>query len=306
MHQQSRKSILFIFILVLLLMVTACAKTTEKKVVAKLDIVEEDEESSGGLTVNIENPEDEEEKDDPEEKEDKTAGTETTESVKNLTVATYNIAAGKLVNFDYSLIASDIRNSGASVVALQEIDQDTLRNGCQDTMAILSEQTGMQYYCFAPALSPYQEGEYGIGILSKYPIESYIYMDLPKGSSNEEQRVLLHAELDIGGTALDFFVTHGQQSSIRQQLTAANDYISSSSKFIYAGDFNTATYDNYKLIGNSYTIIGHSNPILTSANYSFDNMVISNNIQSSNVRVIKTGHSDHYLLLANVAIPTDK
>ena len=105
----------------------------------------------------------------------------------------------------------------------------TLRNDSQDTMEILASQTGMKYYAFAPALSPYQEGEYGIAVLSKYPIESYIYMDLPKGSTKEEQRVLLHTEINVNGNVFDFFVTHGQQSSITQQLAAANDYISSSS-----------------------------------------------------------------------------
>ena len=308
-HKRKNKILSLVgMLLVFTLILTACGSTKEEQKVAKIDAIESEETDSGGQVADIANPEEneEDELEDEEIQESSSATSEetaTTPTVKNLTVATYNIAAGKLVNFDYSVIATDIRNSGADIVALQEIDQMTLRNGSQDTMAILAAATGMSYYAFAPALSPYQEGEYGIGVLSKYPIESYMYFDLPKLSTKEEQRVLLHTEINVGGTTFDFFVTHGQQSSIREQLTAANDYIASSSKFIYAGDFNTSNYANFQLIGNSYTIIGSANPILTTASHSFDNMVISNNIQSSNVRTINTGHSDHYMLLANVVIP---
>lgn len=304
MKRKYKGKFVLTIVLGFLLLLTACGTSQEKTTVAKLDIVEEEEESSGGMSVDIDNPEDEEELEDSEEKEESENGNQTDSgTTRNLTVATYNIAAGRVVNFDYSIIAADIVNSGADVVALQEIDQMTLRNGSQDTMEILASQTGMKYYAFAPALSPYQEGEYGIAVLSKYPIESYIYMDLPKGSTKEEQRVLLHTEINVNGNVFDFFVTHGQQSSITQQLAAANDYISSSSKYIFAGDFNTANYSYFQVFKNSYTIIGPSNPILTSAKYSFDNMVISNNIQSSNVRTYNTGHSDHYMVLTNVIIP---
>ena len=293
-------------ILVCALFMVACNTETGQKKVAKVDSIESDEEASGGMTVENINPEEmEEEIEDKEDENMDESGSAVTTigGTQNITVATYNIATGREVNFDYSIIAADIRNSGAAIVALQEIDQGTLRNGSQDTMAILSAQTGMPYYAFAPALSPYQEGEYGVAVLSKYPIESYMFFDMPKSSAKEEQRVLLQTEININGTMLDFYVTHAQSNSITQQLAAANDYISTSSKFIYAGDFNTSNYGYFSAIKNSYTIIGSGNPILTTANYSFDNMVISNNIKSSNVRTYNTGHSDHYMVLANVAIP---
>lgn len=310
-HKRKNKILTLVgMLLIFTLIFTACTAEKEEKKVAKIDLIETNEEESGGLEAESVNPEEEKEEEEVSD-EEAIDGSETTNTegvaatAKNLTVATFNIAAGREVGFNYSVLAADIRNSGADIVALQEVDQMTIRNGSQDTLAILSAESGMQYYAFAPALSPYQEGEYGVAVLSKYPIESYMYFDLPKVSSKEEQRVLLHAEINVGGTTFDFFVTHGQQSSIREQLAAANDYISSSSKFIYAGDFNTSNYAYFQAIANSYTIIGSANPILTSASYSFDNMVISNNIQSSNVRTFNTGHSDHYMVLANVVIPTN-
>lgn len=307
-HKRKNKIVTMIgMLLIFVLLFTACATENEEKKVAKIDSIETSEEESGGLEAENVNPEDEEEEqeDKDEESVDSTGTVDEAVAVtaKNLTVATFNIAAGREVNYDYSILAADIRNSGADIVALQEVDQSTLRNGNQDTLSILSSASGMQYYAFAPALSPYQEGEYGIAVLSKYPIESYMYFDLPKVNAKEEQRVLLHAEIDVNGNMLDFFVTHSQNTSVTQQLATANEYISTCSKFIFAGDFNTSNYSYFQAIANSYTIIGSSNPILTSANYSYDNMVISNNIQSSNVRTINTGHSDHYMVLTNVVIP---
>lgn len=311
MNMKKRRTRIWVAMLLMLLMTfTACAEKKAEKKVPKALLLQTEEETGGGVTsaddldVAEGETEEEEEEIDMEETDEESASTEvTTGGNISLKVATYNIAAGREVNYDYSVIAADIRNSGADIVALQEVDQGTLRNGSQDTMAILSAQTGMAYYAFAPALSPYQEGEYGIAVLSKYPIDTYMYFDLPKVSSKEEQRVLLQTKIEVGGIIFDFFVTHSQSNSITQQLAAANDYISSCSKFIYAGDFNTSNYSYFQAIGNSYTIIGSSNPILTSASYSYDNMVISNNIKSSNVRTYNTGHSDHYMVLADVVIP---
>lgn len=271
-------------LLVLLLILTSCGTADENT--AKKDT----SESETKVEENQENESEE------------TEETEEPEGTK-LVIASFNIAAGKKVGFYYPLLAEDIVASGADIVGIQEIDQVTTRNSYQDTLEILSQETGMEYYAFAPALTPYQEGEYGIGVLSKYPIVSYEFYQLPMLSDTEEQRVLLHAKIDVNGETLDFFVTHGQQVSIRRQLEKANEYISQCESFILAGDFNTSNYGNYKLIENSYTVVGELNPILTSEEHSFDNLVISNDIVSKNVRTIDTQHSDHYMLLADVTLP---
>lgn len=271
-------------LLVLLLILTSCG-ATEKNT---------DKENANESEVKVEDNQDDENVEDEE--------TQEPEGTK-LVIASFNIAAGKKVGFYYPLLAEDIVASGADIVGIQEIDQVTKRNSYQDTLAILSQETGMEYYAFAPALTPYQEGEYGIGVLSKYPIVSYEFHQLPMLSDTEEQRVLLHAKIDVNGELLDFFVTHGQQVSIRRQLQKANEYISQCENFIFAGDFNTSNYGNYKLIENSYTVVGELNPILTSEKHSFDNLVISNTIVSDNVRTIDTQHSDHYMLLTDVILP---
>ena len=223
-----------------------------------------------------------------------------------ITIATFNIAHGREVDNYYPTLAQDIVDSGAEIVGIQEIDQMTGRNQSQNTLKILSQKTGMEYTAFAPALTPYDGGEYGIGVLSKYPIESFEYHQLPMLTPTEEQRVILHTKINVNGFILDFFVTHGQQSSISQQLKAANEYIKQCPTFIYVGDYNTNSYGLYKYVENSRPIISDEAPRLTSESHSFDNILLSNDIEYNvkSVRTIDTKHSDHYMLLVDVVLPT--
>ena len=267
-------------LLVFSLIFTGCGKEEEKPV-ASVDSIETEEE---------------------EEKEEK----ETYKKPEgSLTVATFNIAHGRECDNYYPTLAQDIVDSGAEIVGIQEIDQMTGRNQSQNTIKILSQKTGMEHYAFAPALTPYDGGEYGIGVLSKYPIESFEYFQLPKLTDAEEQRVILHAKINVDGFILDFFVTHGQQSAITQQLKAANEYIKQCETFIYTGDFNTNNYGLYKNIENSRAIVNADYPIPTSESHSFDNIILSNNIEYDikNIRTIDTGHTDHYMLLVDVILP---
>ena len=70
-------------------------------------------------------------------------------------VGTYNIQYGKNpgMHLDFSVLAADVIGAELDIVGFQEVDKNTGRNGGQDTMAILSEATGYQYYRFAPALN---------------------------------------------------------------------------------------------------------------------------------------------------------
>lgn len=80
--------------------------------------------------------------------------------------------------YDIDRIADVIRESGADIVGLQEVDVhwDT-RSNFDDTIALLAEKLDM-FYFFAPIydMEPYNPGEpnrqFGVGILSKYPIIS--------------------------------------------------------------------------------------------------------------------------------------
>ncbi len=88
-------------------------------------------------------------------------------SPRSLRVMSYNILAG-----DRGLegIRTMLEAADADVVALQEVDEKTKRSGRVEQASVLGKALSMQH-AFA-AHFPYQGGEYGVALLSKYPIVS--------------------------------------------------------------------------------------------------------------------------------------
>lgn len=112
-------------------------------------------------------------------------------SQRTVQMMSYNIRNGKGMDGERDLerIARVIRQSGAQIVALQEIDSLTQRSGRSNVMQELASLTGLNP-SFASAI-PYQGGAYGIGILSVQKPISCQRIPLPGA---EEARVLLLAD----------------------------------------------------------------------------------------------------------------
>ena len=85
-------------------------------------------------------------------------------------VLVYNIHAGKDATGIDNLerVARVVRETGADVVLLQEVDRLTERSGRVDQVAELERLTGLRG-SFGRTLD-YQGGEYGIAILSRWPV----------------------------------------------------------------------------------------------------------------------------------------
>jgi len=90
--------------------------------------------------------------------------------VDTIRVMSYNIHTGVGIDgkFDLERIARLITEYNIDIAGLQEVDQGVERTDRVDTMKKLSELTGM-YAAFGMAI-PFQGGEYGNGILSRFPI----------------------------------------------------------------------------------------------------------------------------------------
>jgi endonuclease/exonuclease/phosphatase family metal-dependent hydrolase len=122
-------------------------------------------------------------------------------------VLTYNIHHGEGIDkrLDLERIAKLILDAKADVVGLQEVDRGCDRTQKRDLPAELAKLTGMIVH-FEKNI-PYQGGEYGNAVLTKFPIKkarNTHYRMLRPG----EQRGVLQLVLDVRGREVLFMNTH--------------------------------------------------------------------------------------------------
>lgn len=163
---------------------------------------------------------------------------------ERLRVLTYNIHHGEGSDgkWDYERLAGKIDELRPDVAVLQEVDRGTKRAGGVDQAAHLAKLTGMKFV-FGRVM-PYDGGEYGLAILSRFPIERSGTYPLPF-DFGQEPRALLRARIvpDNGLPVFDCWTTHlchqsevarvRQAKQIRWVLREFED-----APAVLAGDFN--------------------------------------------------------------------
>ncbi|WP_425398845.1 endonuclease/exonuclease/phosphatase family protein [Aeoliella sp.] len=155
--------------------------------------------------------------------------------------ATYNIRRGLGMDgkTDMKRTADAIRNLNADIVGLQEVDMNVGRSGLQNMMRELASRLQM-HAAFAPFM-PLDEGRYGIGLLSRYPIQQVRSVPLPEGN---EPRVALAVEVLLpDGSTLTVVNIHfdwvSDDSFRWKQATALRDSLNEyDTPLLLIGDFN--------------------------------------------------------------------
>lgn len=214
--------------------ITSDVSSVESKVESKVEIKEESKVESVVESVVVSTPEEEKK-----------------ETVK---VASFNIGNGRFINHNMSLFANTITEKNIEIIGFQEVDYLCNRSQNLDTMKVLSELTGYKYYAFYKAINldggpNGNDGEYGLGILSKYPIKKTDKYEL--SSFGSEQRILAHAVIDVNGTEINFFNTHlsFQDPSQRTvQMGEINGFINGKKNSFLTGDFNVTDINEFKQI----------------------------------------------------------
>ena len=158
---------------------------------------------------------------------------------------TYNIHTGKGMDNLFSLqrIVDDIRRGEAQLAGLQEVDRHTTRNPL-DEPARLEELSGYNVV-FSKNLD-FQGGEYGIAVMSRYPIieEKRFHYDIIEG---REPRGALAVKVKPPHMSrpLWFVTTHlGTGKTGREQTSQVKQLLAWIQKFdpegilILSGDFN--------------------------------------------------------------------
>lgn len=164
-----------------------------------------------------------------------------------LTVLSYNIHHANPASqakdiIDLDTIVATIKASNAELVAVQELDSVTLRSNRVYQLKVLAEKLGM-YYHFERTI-PYEGGAYGIGILSKYPLEEVKGYQLPAiAGIPTEPRKLLVAKVIINKLPVYFGCTHIDFKNKAVKMLQAQEVVKVLSplkkqRLLVAGDFN--------------------------------------------------------------------
>lgn len=219
----------------------------------------------------------------------------------DLRVGSYNLADGRDVGHDLSVLGTDISNAGLDVVGLQEVDQFLSRSGKQDFMKGLSAASGLPYYAFFKGFD-YDGGEYGVGILSRYPILEAERYELPSG--DREQRVLGRTRIDVNGQTLNFFVTHLAYESPAQrapQFARIDEIVRDFGHFLIVADYNTGDAAEFATIQNASLLHIGENALITFTpdQQSIDNFVYSVAWSFDRPNLGVEGHSDHRMIWAD-------
>lgn len=173
----------------------------------------------------------------------------TTTVIPDLRVMTYNIhlanPPSKGNKFrDLPAIAKVIKESGADLIALQEVDRFTERSGVDvDQARELGRLTKMTAF-FVKAMDVFGGGEYGIAILSKFNVLDSAGFELPAHPNvGGEMRKLAVVKVSLpDARELIFAATHLDHRSEENRLFQGERVIDiltpRSLPVILAGDFN--------------------------------------------------------------------
>lgn len=158
-----------------------------------------------------------------------------------LRVVSYNIRHGRGMDNEVNLprTAEVLRRLQPDIVGLQEVDSVVERSGRVAEAQALGDRLGLQH-AFGGFMA-YQGGQYGMGILSRFPIRRVIPVRLPDGN---EPRIALAAELDAPGVGplmvVNVHFDWVASDSFRiVQATALTRFLDSLPiPYILLGDFN--------------------------------------------------------------------
>jgi len=160
-----------------------------------------------------------------------------------LRVMSYNIHHGEGLDgkVDLLRIAQLIKEQGADIVGLQEVDKGVERTQRRDFPAELAALTGMT--CAFSNNYHHQGGEYGNAVLTKFPVKrsaNLHYKMLRPG----EQRGILQLVLDVRGREVVFMNTHIDYRPDDSERWSNTEEIESLARLyrgkpmIMTGDFN--------------------------------------------------------------------
>ena len=241
-------------------------------------------------------------------------------------VLVYNIHAGKDAAGVDNLerVAALVRDADVDVALLQEVDQFTRRSGKVDQPAVLAASTGL-HVAFGSALD-YDGGEYGVAILSRWPITRDTLVHLPveppqaRAGGSREPRGALRAEVATPWGNLVVINTHldasgtdtWRRQEVRTLLALATAARAQHRNVIVGGDMNStpesAVQQDVRAtrFRDAFAECGRGDGMTFPADSSvkrIDYLYIPEGVQCVKAEVGKSDISDHRPLFVEIIVP---
>ncbi|MFP6856282.1 MAG: endonuclease/exonuclease/phosphatase family protein [Roseibacillus sp.] len=165
---------------------------------------------------------------------------------RTLRLVAYNIKHGRGMDgkVDLERIAAVLRELKPDLVALQEVDNKCARSGTVDEAEALGKLLGMEHR-FGKFMD-FQGGEYGLAVLSRFPITDSMRHPLAPGA---EPRCALEIVIHPNGdkSPLSFVSIHNDWTKEAFRVAQVNDLIKGLGErnhpVVLAGDFNARPGD---------------------------------------------------------------
>ena len=216
-------------------------------------------------------------------------------------VATFNIHHGEGLDgvLDLRRTAAAIAETGAAIVALQELDRGMKRSGGIDQPAELGRILGLEV-AFFPTLERVGGGQYGIGLTARSPLTKTHFVPLPRPGT-EEPRGAVTASCEGLSLICTHLSTQGRPRSIQ---TAALAAIARGLErpVVVMGDFNQDRAGLRALLGLGFRgTFGHATLARRfPRRRQLDHVLVSPDLEIDRAWILETPASDHVPLIADL------
>ncbi|MDH3944218.1 MAG: endonuclease/exonuclease/phosphatase family protein [Anaerolineae bacterium] len=239
--------------------------------------------------------------------------TSPSENNKTVRVMSYNLhnAFNTDGRLDLEALAVVIEESGAEVIALQEISRGWLIWGSVDMMEWLAQRLGMNY-----VYGPAADAQWGNAILSKYPIISAENHPLDPDTLLI-QRSYIQADIDIGGgifTMIATHFTHVDEHTPEREIQSSQliEAWNGAPTTVILGDLNARPDESPIAILNNAGLIDVSAVIGEQPTYTYysdhpdhqiDYIFVSPDLAYRDFSIPLTTASDHLPLVVTITLP---
>jgi len=228
-------------------------------------------------------------------------------------IGTFNVASVLYPDFDAQNRL--INGTKAEIVGLQELDKYTRRQNT-DTIKDIAKNDFSQYK-FAKAIDWEDQGEYGIGLISKYKIQDYdtgIYDETGEEDRAWQKMTFKTADdkkLSVYNTHLAFETIDIRKSQVSQLLNVVKE--DPAEYKVLVGDFNMdQTHDEWDIFTDEGYKISNGKDDEWHGTFTWrdeemnvfavDNIITTDNIDIKRVNVTETPVSDHHMLYSDLVL----